>query len=308
MKKFFNGLLTLILGLFIFILLFSFYGKMLFSGFITDFLRGVSTNIVDKNFIVDNKTKKDSKVKVERYLTLGDLVNSSKYKELLKDKGVQKILQKYIDSAIAGVVDPNSLEDVNLEEDIVNYLIENKDELKRKYNIDISDEDIKKMQEDGTFKDLKDNYIRSVETASASLSKFQKSLIKAYTFLCSTTFRILMIVLIIIDLILISILEGSLYKWLNILGINLVTCGILNIILGIILHFSINGIIARLNLGLRFNMLKISLVGLIAAIIGGIYMIIYFAIKKILEKNEVDDLYDEVSKGEDDDELSLDDI
>lgn len=308
MKKFFNGLLTLILGLFIFILLFSFYGKMLFSGFITDFLRGVSTNIVDKNFIVDNKTKKDSKVKVERYLTLGDLVNSSKYKELLKDKGVQKILQKYIDSAIAGVVDPNSLEDVNLEEDIVNYLIENKDELKRKYNIDISDEDIKKMQEDGTFKDLKDNYIRSVETASASLSKFQKSLIKAYTFLCSTTFRILMIVLIIIDLILISILEGSLYKWLNILGINLVTCGILNIILGIILHFSINGIIARLNLGLRFNMLKISLVGLIAAIIGGIYMIIYFAIKKILEKNEADDLYDEVSKGEDDDELSLDDI
>ena len=308
MKKFFNGLLTLILGLFIFILLFSFYGKMLFSGFITDFLRGVSTNIVDKNFIVDNKTKNDSKVKVERYLTLGDLVNSSKYKELLKDKGVQKILQKYIDSAIAGVVDPNSLEDVNLEEDIVNYLIENKDELKRKYNIDISDEDIKKMQEDGTFKDLKDNYIRSVETASASLSKFQKSLIKAYTFLCSTTFRILMIVLIIIDLILISILEGSLYKWLNILGINLVTCGILNIILGIILHFSINGIIARLNLGLRFNMLKISLVGLIAAIIGGIYMIIYFAIKKILEKNEADDLYDEVSKGEDDDELSLDDI
>lgn len=308
MKKFLNGLLTLLLGIFIFILLFSFYGKMLFSSFITDFLRGVSTNIVDKNFVVDNKTKKDSKVKVERYLTLGEVVNSSEYKELLKDKGVQKILQKYIDSAIAGVVDPNSLEDVNLEEDLINYLIENKDELKRKYNIDISDEDIKKMQEDGTFKDIKENYIRSVETASASLSKFQKSLIKAYTFLCSTAFKILMIVLIIIDLILISILEGSLYKWINILGINLVTCGILNIILGIILHFSINGIIARLNLGLRFNMLKISLVGLIAAIIGGIFMVIYFVIKKMIEKNKSDDLYDEVSKGEDDYELSLDDI
>ena len=308
MKKFLNGLLTLLLGIFIFILLFSFYGKMLFSSFITDFLRGVSTNIVDKNFVVDNKTKKDSKVKVERYLTLGEVVNSSEYKELLKDKGVQKILQKYIDSAIAGVVDPNSLEDVNLEEDLINYLIENKDELKRKYNIDISDEDIKKMQEDGTFKDIKENYIRSVETASASLSKFQKSLIKAYTFLCSTAFKILMIVLIIIDLILISILEGSLYKRINILGINLVTCGILNIILGIILHFSINGIIARLNLGLRFNMLKISLVGLIAAIIGGIFMVIYFVIKKMIEKNKSDDLYDEVSKGEDDYELSLDDI
>ena len=308
MKKFFNGFLTLILGIFVFVLLFSFYGKMLFSSFITDFLGGVSTNIVDKNFIVDNKKANDSKIKVERYLTLEELVSSSEYKELLKDKGVQKILQKYIDSAIAGVVDPNSLEDVNLEEDLINYLIENKDELKRKYNIDVSDEDIKKMQEDGTFKDIKDNYIKSVETASASLSKFQKSLIKAYTFLCSSTFKIIMIVLIVLDLILISILERSLYKWLNILGINLVTCGILNIILGLILHFSISSIVARLNLGLRFNMLRISLVGLIAAIIGGIYMLIYFVIKKLLEKNESDDLYDEVSKGEDDYELSLDDI
>ncbi len=308
MKKFLNGLLTLLLGIFIFILLFSFYGKMLFSGFITDFLKGVSTNIVDENFVVADKKVNDSKIKVEKYLTLGDLVSSSEYKELLKDKGVQEILQKYIDSAISGVVDPNSLEDVNLEEDLVNYLIENKDELKRKYNIDISDEDIKKMQEDGTFKDIKDNYIKSVETASASLSKFQKSLIKAYTFLCSVSFKILMIVLIIIDLVLISILERSLYKWINILGINLVTCGVLNIILGIILHFSINGIIARLNLGLRFNMLKISLVGLIAAIIGGIFMVVYFAIKRIVDKNESDDLYDEVSKGEDDYELSVDDI
>ena len=302
MKKFFTGILNIFLSIFIFLLLFSFYGKTIFSGFITDFLGGLSTNIVDNSFVEENNTD-DSSIKIERNITIDELLTSPEYKELLKNKEIQKLIDKYVDSTIIGVTDPDSLTNINLTEDIINFIIENKDVLEKEYNISISDEDINSMRENKDFNNLTNNFIENIKTVSESLTTTQKRLIKAYNFVCGITFKVILIFLIIIDIVLISILQKSAIKWIKVIGANLLSSGILTIILGLILHFSVNSIIEKMKYNLKFDFLKISLIGLIATIIGVILMIVYHFINKNKNNDNNNELYDEVSKGEEKEEV-----
>ena len=311
MKKFFIGLLNVLLSIFIFLLLFSFYGRTVFSGFVTDFLGGLSTNITDTDFVKENNDD-DYNVKVERSFTMEELLSSPKYKELLKNKEVKELIEKYVDSTIVGVTDPKSLNNVDLTEDVINFLKENKNVLEKEYGIDISDEEIDGIKEDDAFKNLTDDYIEKVQIASDSLTSTQKKLIKAYSFVCSFAFKVIMIVLILIDVFLIALFQKSLYKWINAVGVNLLSSGILTIVLGLILHFGINSVVSKMKSHLQFNFLQICLVGLVAAIIGIVMIIIYFVIKKKSENNNMEEMYNEVSRGFDEkfesfDELSSDD-
>lgn len=297
MKKFLIGLLNVFLSIFIFLLLFSFYGKTVFSGFITDFLGELSTNITDYTFVEEHNYD-DSDVTVERSFTIEELLTSPKYKELLKDKEVQELIDKYVNSTIVGVTDPNAIKNVDLSEDVINYIKENKEVLESKYGIAIDDEKIDGIKDDDAFKNLTDDYLKKVQIASDSLTSTQKKMIKAYNFVCSLAFKIIMIVLIIIDVVLIALLQKSLYKWINAVGVNLLGSGILTIILGLILHFGINSVISKMKLSLKFNFLQISLVGLVSTIIGIILMIIYFIIKKRTGDDSIEEMYEEVVKGD----------
>lgn len=295
MKKFFIGFLNLLLSVLIFLLLFSFYGKTIFSGFITDFLGGLKSNVTDTIFVEKNNND-DSSVKVERNFTMEELFESPEYKALLENKEVQELIDKYVDSAISGVADPDSLNNVDLGEDIINFIIENKEVLEKEYNITISDEDISSMRESEEFNSLTDDFIENIKTASEELSNTQKKLIKAYNFVCGTGFKIVLFILIILDIVLISILQKSLIKWIKTIGANLLSSGILTIILGLVLHFSINSIVKKLDINLQFDFLKISLIGLIASIIGVIFIVVYHFVKKKENSDNILDSYDEVTK------------
>lgn len=296
MKKFLIGLLNVFLSVFIFLLLFSFYGKTIFTGFVTGFIGELNTNILDTEFVEKNNND-DSKVKVEKDLTVEELFDSPEYKELLKNKEVQELIQKYVDTTIIGITDTNALNDVDLTEDIISFIEDNQDLLEEEYNISISDEDIDGLRGNEGLKEFTESYIEGVKSANEELSNNQKKLIKGYNFICSTLFKIILIFLIIINLFLISLLQKSFYKWINSLGVNLLSSGVLTIVLGLILNFSVNGIINRLNLNLKFDFLHISLVGLIASIIGIVFIVIYFIIKKKTKDDDMEVMYNEVSRG-----------
>ena len=311
MRKFLLELVNVFLSISIFLLLFSFYGKVLFSGVVTNLLGELSTNIIDTSFS-KNYNKDDDKVKVEKNITFEELFGSSKYKELLKDKEVQELIQKYVDSTIEGITDPDSIKNVDLSEDVINYIKENKEVLEKEYGIDISENEVDGLKEDEAFKNLTEDYINKVQIFSESLTKTQKNLIKAYNFLCGLTFKIIMIAIIIFNLLIIALLQKSLFKWINTLGINLLCSGLLTTVLGLIVYFSVKGIVSKMNLSLTSNFLQIVIVGGIATVIGILLIIIYFIIKKKSEDDGMEEIYNEVSKGFDEkfetfDELSPDD-
>ena len=294
-KKIFVGLLNVLLSTFIFVFIFSFYGKMVFSSFITELIGDVSTNIVNQNFIKENN-KDGDKVKIERSVTLYELISSSEYKALLKNKEVQDFIQKYIDITIDGMLDNKKLNDVKLEEDIINFLLENKNSFDKEYNVKISDEDIRKIQEDDTLKIIKGNYIDNVRIASITLSNTEKSMLKFYLFICSTTSKIILSVLILISAVLIIVLQKSFSDIFKTIGVNVLMSGLFSIILGIILHFVVNKT-NNVDLGLRFDLLRISIIGLVATIIGILILVACFVIKKIINKHNMEEMYDDVSKG-----------
>ena len=294
-KKFFVGLLNVLLSTFIFVLIFSFYGKMVFSSFITELIGDVSTNIVNKNFVSENN-KDGDKVKVERNITLYELISSSEYKALLKNKEVLNLVQKYIDITIDGMLDNKKLNDVKLEEDIINFLLENKTSFEKEYNVKISDDDIRKLQEDNTLTIIKGNYVDNVMIASAALSNTEKSMLKFYLFICSTTSKIILSVLILVSAVLIIVLQKSFSDTFKTIGVNVLTSGIFTIVLGIILHFVVNKS-NNVDLGLRFDLLKISITGLVATIIGILILVACFVIKKIINKHNMEEMYDDVSNG-----------
>jgi len=294
-KKFFVGLLNVLLSTFIFVLIFSFYGKMVFSSFITELIGDVSTNIVNKNFVSENN-KDGDKVKIERNITLYELISSSEYKALLKNKEVLNLVQKYIDITIDGMLDNKKLNDVKLEEDIINFLLENKNSFEKEYNVKISDDDIRKLQEDNTLTIIKGNYVDNVMIASAALSNTEKSMLKFYLFICSTTSKIILSVLILVSAVLIIVLQKSFSDTFKTIGVNVLTSGIFTIVLGIILHFVVNKS-NNVDLGLRFDLLKISITGLVATIIGILILVACFVIKKIINKHNMEEMYDDVSNG-----------
>ena len=294
-KKFFVGLLNVLLSTFIFVLIFSFYGKMVFSSFITELIGDVSTNIVNKNFVSENN-KDGDKVKIERNITLYELISSSEYKALLKNKEVLNLVQKYIDITIDGMLDNKKLNDVKLEEDIINFLLENKNSFEKEYNVKISDDDIRKLQEDNTLTIIKGNYVDNVMIASAALSNTEKSMLKFYLFICSTTSKIILSVLILVSAVLIIVLQKSFSDTFKTIGVNILTSGIFTIVLGIILHFVVNKS-NNVDLGLRFDLLKISITGLVATIIGILILVACFVIKKMINKHNMEEMYDDVSNG-----------
>lgn len=297
MKNFLLAMLNILLSIIIFLLLFSFYGKTVFSGLITDFIGSINSGIKNEEFSVEEK--EESKIDVTRNYTLEELLNSPEYKELLENKEVQKLIDKYIDITINGVIDEKSLEDVDLKEDIIRFLKENKEVLEKEYGISISYEDIDELENSDEFSTITEDYIDSVKTVRQDITDGQKKLIKMYNVLCSLAFKIILFVLLIVNLVCIAILQKSAYKWLQSLGANLIFSGALTIILGLILHFGINAVVSKMNLGLKFGFLKVSLIGLIACVVGIVLIVVYTIIKKKADKDSLEDLYYEVSQGDD---------
>ena len=298
MKKILSGLLGIILSALIFLLLFSFYGKTVFSNLFTGIIGNLSSTVINTDFY-DKNNKDDTNVKVEKNYTLGELLNSPEYEKLLNNKEVKRLIQKYVDITITGITDPDTLDSVDLRGDIIQFLKNNRDVLERDYNISINYEDIENIENDEDFKSINESFVDSVKDTSSELTSSQKNLIRMYNFVCGTIFKIILFILIIIDIVLISIIEKSFYKWIKYIGVNLISSGILTIIFGLLLHYSISNVVENHNLSIKANFLSVSGVGLFAAVVGGLLFILYFVIDRIVGKTSIDSLYEDVSLGYD---------
>ena len=271
LKKALLGILVLFLTSLIILFTISIdLKKVIVNGVIMEVVKYQISSINYKEGNNENKT-------VFEYTTDNEQIN-----EILKSKEVQDLVTKYLDLTIESMNDEESIDEIEIEKDMIQYIRDNKSVLEEKIGMEITEEMIQEteqqMQEQEVSKSLK----KAITETKENLSENQKKTLKGYSFLTSTKLKIILAVLIVINSIIIFIIQREKNKWIYVYGNALFSAG-----LGItIVCIIANIIISRMA---NIPILKLSILlkhGIIELVIGIIMMIIYKIVIKIISKKK----------------------
>lgn len=219
-------------------------------------------------------------------------VESEQINKILESKEVQDLINKYIDITISGITDEKNLSKINLEEDMLKYLKNNKELLEKELGIEITDEIVEATEESLKSKELSESFKQTITNASKNISPEERFLLNAYSFLTSLDFKILVLVLITLDLILIGIIQKSYYKWLKSLGISLILSGLGTLFMSM----AVKAIVVNLSSLKEFNIKALTYSSIILMIVGIILSITQIFIdKKYTIQGESTDEVSEIS-------------
>ena len=111
-------------------------------------------------------------------------------------------------------------EDINLEEDIRNLLVENKDILGEAVGQEITEETIDQaIEEVSKEQDLNEQYKEIIEKTRNELPAESKIMIDSYNNMTSNEFIIILSVISVVAIIIIALLKKPYYKWIVNIGI-----------------------------------------------------------------------------------------
>lgn len=205
------------------------------------------------------------------------VINNKVLEETLQDEEVKEMLGKFIDDVISNI-SKEEQENINIEElekKVIEYTKENRKELEEKTGVEITDEMINKaskLLDDG---DVKKAFEQEINNYKNNMTKEEKMALKFYDFITSKDLRTTIIILIIINILLIALLQKSIYKWIKNLSRAMYISGLSIVILGLAIKY----LISTLTL-LVINPKDILIIGIVLIIFGLLINIIY----RIMEK------------------------
>ena len=277
MRKFLIGLLVFILINIIGLLILSFTLK---SILIDGVIKEVIVQQIDLPIFEKSNYQYRSEIVTDE--NIDKVTNDERVKELLKSKEVSELIDKYLDIIVEGLIDEDSLDEIEIEEDIFNYLENNKDKLEKITGHEITQEMLDETKEKLKETDIDNRIKESVKTTSKYMPEETRSVLKGYKFLVSFKFKIILFLIMIIDIVLIALLQKSLYKWIKLFAISLTTNGIFAIIVSGIVYFIVYTLTK-----IKFNTQSLLITGIVITIIGIIMQIVYNIVTKKLENNEI---------------------
>lgn len=205
--------------------------------------------------------------------------------QILESKEVQELLDKYLDATINGVIDEESINDIELEKDMLDYLRENKETLEKVIGVEITDEMIDKTEEQMESKELSKIFKQTISNTNKNLPEEAKVVLKGYNFLISTKFKIIVIILILVDLLLVALIQKSVYRWLKSLGISAIVSGIGILIMSIV----VNLIVTKLTFLTSFNVSPLIISSIVLIVLGIFSIIVKIIIDKQITKKKEDE-------------------
>ncbi len=217
---------------------------------------------------------------------INQITDDEKIKEILKSPEIQALVDKYLDITIESLNDDSKLNEIELEKDMLEYLKENKETLSEVLGQEVTEEMIEKTGEQFESKEMSKVFKQNLINTKKNMSTTEKKVLKGYSFLISNTFKMILFVLIIIDLVLIAIIQKSWYKWIKTFGKSLLTSGVLVITMSLI----VNWIVSNTSKLKTFHSTPLTHTGIIMVVIGLLIVIIYVVTSKIIrkeKKNEV---------------------
>lgn len=214
--------------------------------------------------------------------------DNEKINELLERPETQEIVDKYLDITIDSLTDENKVSEVEIEKDMINFLKENKELVKEKLDVEVTDEMINSVEKELENKELSTVFKKSLTNAKETMPKEAKLILQAYNYLISLKFKLIIALFILIDILLIALLQSSVYKWLSSLGGSVVISGIGLLIMSLIVKI----VVTSFSNFKGFNLNSLTTTGFILIAIG----IILIIVKKLLDKKSVKEDVHEVSE------------
>ena len=264
------------------ILLVNLIGLFIFSKEIKPLLtNGIIKEVLLKEYLP--KITNNTEIEPNKYSNiLEENKNNEALQEILKSPEVDGLINKYLDTLMNSITSDEKVEDLEIEEDIFNYLKNNKSTIEKVIKEEIPDEKMNELEEEIKKAELSKSFKEIIERERNNIDPNIKKIISIFSFFTSQKFRIYCIIGIIISLILISLLEFSLYKWLKVLGISFITTGICTIIMSLLIPFTINRL-STINL----DLMNLTTIGIGLLIYGTLFVVIYKIIAKQVERKKL---------------------
>ena len=214
------------------------------------------------------------------------IINNKVLEKTLEDEEVKEMLSEFIDDVINSI-SKEEQENINIEElekKVIEYTKEHRKELEEKTGVEITDEMINeasKLLDDG---DVKKSFEQEINNYKNNITKEEKMALKFYNFITSKDLRTIIIILIIINILLIAILQKSIYKWIKNLSRAMYISGLSIVILGLAIKY----LISTLTL-LVINPKEIFIIGISLIVFGLLINIVYRIMEKYyIKENKYD--------------------
>lgn len=222
-----------------------------------------------KNVTVEN-------VREEIISDVDSNINDESFNELVNNTEADALIQKYIDLLISGMAGNNIDSDINIDEDVITFIDNNKELLKEK--LGVSDEQLEEFKKSENLKKANDYFKEKVQEGNES-NKSVVITFRIYNNLISDSLRIILAISIIVLIVIIGILKNSLLSLIKVVGIDLVITAILSILIVTILNFII---ISVADLAITVNYSYGLIYGIVALVIGIIMIVSSNIYKKMM--------------------------
>lgn len=276
MKHFFTGILTLLIALLVSLLCVSFC------------LKDIVVNTLSKEVVESEVTNQVTKVIEDvyddvDYDTLQKVENSISNSEELTD-----ITKKYFDNIVDSIVNDTDVEIPNTKQEIISLINEN-EELLKENGIEFTDEQKQKVANEITQDEKLDKVYKNFSTSiKENMTDNEVKAVKVYNNITSTSFKWIIIAVIIILTILIAVIKKTYYRWTYNLAVSFAISGVL---LTLLLPFVIDSISIEMTNKILGNSTSINInsvinLGYISFVLCALFIIIYIIGNKITKYND----------------------
>lgn len=209
--------------------------------------------------------------------------------ELFEDKEVNDMVNKMVDEIMATMGSEDGEISQETIDSIFDYVIQNKDKLEEATGQKINTEELEEVRKSEEFQNITQELTKSLNESTAELDDTSKTAIKTYTYIVSNNFRLILIGGIVLDLLLIALVQWSLYNWMSTFGKALSTSGLTLIILYFLMNKVIETLLAEQTITLNIDTSKVLYMGIITIIVGILLIVIKHIIDNII-KNKKDNM------------------
>lgn len=250
-----------------------------------NFQKVIVDSVVKETFksAISSNNYKEPNIQINESATSSkDLVTTSdeRINKILESDAIQELIQDYMDKTLKSLDNPEELENIDFEQDVINYLKENKDVIETSSGVEITDEMLNETKENLEARDFNKLVKQKIRNTSNNMTQQEKKVLKIYSFIISKEFKAFLGLLFLINSVIITILINPKHKVINNIGLSLLIGGLETIIMSFVLKLII---INYTNLT-NFNIGSLINCSLIITIIGLIVILVYNSIVKLMKR------------------------
>ncbi len=211
------------------------------------------------------------------------ITDDERLKELLNTKEMQELINKYVDITLESMTEEERIEDIKIEEDMFNYIKDNKEQISKIIGQEVTNEMIEKTREQLETREMSKSFKQTIKNTASNMTTREKTILKGYKVFVSNDFKTIIIGIILISVAIGIIILRSLVDLQKLLSRVLLSSGFTIEIICVVVKYIVA---SKANIS-TINMTPLIIIGLIYFGVGVLLRIIYEVIIKRRKQNEV---------------------